>query len=103
MLLPCNWKTALDGFLEAYHPPGTHPQLFRLDKHEPHLATLREIDNRIWSPTTTYERHAHYSAVGKKKRASRPTRPRTRSMRETNGVRDERVASRWACSTSTTT
>ncbi len=23
--LPCNWKTVLDGFLEAYHVPGTHP------------------------------------------------------------------------------
>lgn len=30
--LPCNWKTALDGFLEAYHLPGTHPQFFRPNK-----------------------------------------------------------------------
>ena len=57
--VPCNWKTALDGFLESYHAIGTHPQLMRSDKHNLNLATLREIDNRIWSPTTTYERHAH--------------------------------------------
>lgn len=26
-VLPANWKAALDGFTEAYHIPGTHPQL----------------------------------------------------------------------------
>jgi phenylpropionate dioxygenase-like ring-hydroxylating dioxygenase large terminal subunit len=25
--LPCNWKTALEGFDEAYHVQTTHPQL----------------------------------------------------------------------------
>jgi phenylpropionate dioxygenase-like ring-hydroxylating dioxygenase large terminal subunit len=25
--LPCNWRVALDAFLEAYHVPSTHPQL----------------------------------------------------------------------------
>jgi phenylpropionate dioxygenase-like ring-hydroxylating dioxygenase large terminal subunit len=25
--LPCNWRVALDAFLEAYHVPTTHPQL----------------------------------------------------------------------------
>ena len=92
VLLPCNWKTALDGFLEAYHLPGTHPQLFRLDKSNTHLATLKEIDNRIWSPTTTYERHAHYSSVGKKKSSASAGSAKDPSMRETNGVRDERLA-----------
>jgi phenylpropionate dioxygenase-like ring-hydroxylating dioxygenase large terminal subunit len=28
-VMPCNWKTALDGFSESYHLPGTHPQLIR--------------------------------------------------------------------------
>jgi Rieske 2Fe-2S family protein len=71
--LPCNWKTALDGFLEAYHVAGTHPQLFRLDKANTHLATLKEIGNRTWSPTTTYERHAHYSSIGQRKNAATET------------------------------
>ena len=26
-ILPCNWKTALEGFNEAYHVAATHPQL----------------------------------------------------------------------------
>jgi Rieske 2Fe-2S family protein len=90
--LPCNWKTALDGFLEAYHVPGTHPQLFRLDKSNTHLATLKEIDNRVWSPTTTYERHAHYSSVGKKKRDASADSAKDPSVRDTDGVRDERLA-----------
>jgi phenylpropionate dioxygenase-like ring-hydroxylating dioxygenase large terminal subunit len=25
--LPCNWKVAMDPFIEAYHTAGTHPQL----------------------------------------------------------------------------
>ena len=27
VILPCNWKTALEGFNEAYHIASTHPQL----------------------------------------------------------------------------
>ena len=92
VLLPCNWKTALDGFLEAYHVPGTHPQLFRPDKSNTHLATLKEIDNRIWSPTTTYERHAHYSSAGRKRSTASAEPAKDPAMRETNGVTDERLA-----------
>jgi phenylpropionate dioxygenase-like ring-hydroxylating dioxygenase large terminal subunit len=28
--LPCNWKVALEAFIEAYHVAGTHPQLLHL-------------------------------------------------------------------------
>ena len=89
--VPCNWKTALDGFLESYHAIGTHPQLMRADKHNLNLATLREIDNRIWSPTTTYERHAHYSAVGRKKDVFRDF-VKTPEARGTDNVTDPRVS-----------
>jgi glycine betaine catabolism A len=89
--VPCNWKTALDGFLESYHAIGTHPQLMRADKHNLNLATLREIDNRIWSPTTTYERHAHYSAVGRKKDIF-PDSVKTPDARGTDNVADPRVS-----------
>lgn len=66
-ILPTNWKTALDGFLEAYHVAGTHPQLHRIDKSNTNMLSLKELENRMWAPTTAYLRHAHYSSVGKKK------------------------------------
>jgi glycine betaine catabolism A len=34
VVLPANWKTALDAFIESWHVPGTHPQLMRPDKHK---------------------------------------------------------------------
>jgi glycine betaine catabolism A len=92
VIMPCNWKTALDGFLEAYHVPGTHPQLHRLDKSNTNLATLKEIDNRTWSPTTTYERHAHYSSVGIKKSSASERAAKDPSKRGTDGVTDERLS-----------
>ena len=27
IIMPCNWKLALEAFMEAYHNPSTHPQL----------------------------------------------------------------------------
>jgi glycine betaine catabolism A len=68
-IVPCNWKTVLDGFLEAYHVPGTHPQLNRPNKANDNPATMRELDDlRAWSPTTVYERHAKYTSVGVKRK-----------------------------------
>jgi phenylpropionate dioxygenase-like ring-hydroxylating dioxygenase large terminal subunit len=92
VILPCNWKTALDGFLEAYHVAGTHPQLHRFDKSNLNMASMKELDNRVWSPTTTYERHAHYSAVGQKKRTVPEDAAKDPSMRDTEGVADERMS-----------
>jgi glycine betaine catabolism A len=95
--LPCNWKTALDGFLEAYHVAGTHPQLYRLDKANTNLATLKEMAGRTWSPTTTYERHAHYSSVGQKKAdlvdgGAGGNTVKDPNKRQSYGVTDPRVA-----------
>ena len=33
VVLPANWKTSIDAFVESWHVPGTHPQLLRPDKH----------------------------------------------------------------------
>ena len=92
VILPCNWKTALDGFLEAYHVIGTHPQLHRFDKANTNIASLMEIEERVWAPTTTYERHAHYSAVGQKKTAQQQEAAKDPTQRGTADVIDERVA-----------
>lgn len=94
-IVPCNWKTVLDGFLEAYHVPGTHPQLNRPDKAKDHPATIKELDElRAWSPTTIYERHAKYQTVGVK-RKQRPDsgngRPKDPARRPGFGGPDPRA------------
>ncbi len=43
VILPANWKTALDAFIESWHVPGTHPQLLRPDKR-PRRPTVAECD-----------------------------------------------------------
>ena len=43
VVLPANWKTALDAFIESWHVPGTHPQLLRPDKRST-PATVAECD-----------------------------------------------------------
>ncbi len=71
-IVPCNWKTVLDGFLEGYHIPGTHPQLNRSDRANDNPATMREIESiRSWSPTSVHERHAMYQSLGVKKRQTK--------------------------------
>ena len=93
IIVPCNWKTALDGFLEAYHVAGTHPQLFRRDKSNDKLLSMKELEERVWSPTTTYERHAHYSSLGQKKSATtEDNAAKDPNARHTEGVVDPREA-----------
>ena len=32
LTFPCNWKVAIEAFMEGYHVPGTHPQLTKYNK-----------------------------------------------------------------------
>lgn len=62
MVMPCNWKTGIDAFIEAYHVAGTHPQLLRFDKSNLNPVSLKELERRIWSPTQVFERHSRFSS-----------------------------------------
>jgi nitrite reductase/ring-hydroxylating ferredoxin subunit len=91
--LPCNWKTVLDGFLEAYHVPGTHPQLHRWDKSNHNLATLKEMEVRSWAPTAVYGKFARYASVGPKKvdqSSGEAGRRKDPAQRGTDGAPDPR-------------
>jgi phenylpropionate dioxygenase-like ring-hydroxylating dioxygenase large terminal subunit len=90
--VPCNWKTALDGFLEAYHVPGTHPQLLRFDRSNLHTATPKELESRSWAPSAVFGKFARYATVGRKQNAM-TTEARARkdpTARSTRGAPDQR-------------
>src|SRR4029453_15726341 len=92
VILPCNWKTVLDGFLEAYHVPGTHPQLHRADKSNHKIATPTELEDRTWAPTAVYGKFARYASVGRKKieQSGEVNRTKDPAKRSTRGVVDAR-------------
>ena len=83
--LPCNWKTVVDGFIEAYHLAGTHPQLQRDDKSNMNIVSVKELDQRGWNPTEIHGKFSKYSSLGRKRRdepsgqASRGKDPSRRS------------------------
>jgi hypothetical protein len=61
-VFPCNWKTAIDAFVEAYHVPGSHPQLARADHDNHNPVSVRELQtNGRYSPTETFYRHAKFT------------------------------------------
>ena len=33
VIFDCNWKTALEAFMEPYHVAGTHPQLLKYGQY----------------------------------------------------------------------
>ena len=62
-ILPANWKTALDAFVEGYHTPGTHPQYMRLAESSTPSARPAELPLFEYSPYTPsicYDRHSRF-------------------------------------------
>ena len=62
-ILPANWKTAIDAFIEGYHTPGTHPQYGRFaegEKPSARPASVDEFDRGAWTPTITYRNHSRF-------------------------------------------
>ena len=62
-ILPANWKTAIDAFIEGYHTPGTHPQYGRFSEGEMPSArptAVDEFEGVMWTPTITYRNHSRF-------------------------------------------
>ena len=75
-VMPCNWKVALEAFIESYHTMAVHPQLLTTSAD-----TLTEYD--------VYGRHVSrmINPVGRRQRA-----PRSRGRRRRDHARDARRA-----------
>jgi Rieske 2Fe-2S family protein len=56
--MACNWKTAVDAFIEGYHVAELHPQLQRGDRWNTRPATVEEMAQRARWPTFVHGRHA---------------------------------------------
>jgi Rieske 2Fe-2S family protein len=92
--VPTNWKTVLDGFLESYHVPGTHPQLLRYDRSNHNIATPKELESRSWGPTEVFGKFAKYSTVGRKQTAksNEQRAKKDPTARSTRGAPDMRAS-----------
>jgi len=66
VILPANWKTSLDAFIESWHVPGTHPQLTRADKRTgpPTLAESTNYGGTFNELFRLHSRHADLYRYG---------------------------------------
>ena len=66
VILPANWKTALDAFIESWHVPGTHPQLLRADKQgSPATIAEGQSYSKMCNELFRYHsRHADFARYG---------------------------------------
>ena len=61
VVVPANWKTVVDAFIEGFHTPGTHPQVLRpTEGVDPSArpAATDEFVHAPFSPTFTFRNHA---------------------------------------------
>ncbi|MDG2028803.1 MAG: aromatic ring-hydroxylating dioxygenase subunit alpha [Acidimicrobiales bacterium] len=62
-IVPSNWKTLVDAFVEGWHSTGTHPQMLRVDEGDPpsaRPATVEEFAHGAWSPSIMYRNHSRF-------------------------------------------
>jgi Rieske 2Fe-2S family protein len=66
VILPANWKTSLDAFIESWHVPGTHPQLLRPDKRPtpPTIAESEQYGSTFNELFRYHSRHADLFRYG---------------------------------------
>lgn len=61
VVVPANWKTVIDAFIEGYHTPGTHPQVLRpYEGIDPPArpAPVEEFAHAPFTPTFTFRNHS---------------------------------------------
>ena len=62
VILPANWKTSLDAFIESWHVPGTHPQLLRPDKQDS-PPTIAESENYGATFNELFRYHSRHADI----------------------------------------
>ena len=75
IILPGNWKTSLDAFIESWHVVGTHPQLLRPDRKQLTPATIAEAESngKTYNELFRYHsRHADFARYGPDGNPGRP-------------------------------
>jgi phenylpropionate dioxygenase-like ring-hydroxylating dioxygenase large terminal subunit len=88
-IMPCNWKTGIDAFIEGYHTTATHPQLLRLDKTNKNPASMKELDNRVQMPTEVFEYHSRF--FNRQRKRDGETKTTQRYERDLGAEYDERA------------
>jgi hypothetical protein len=68
--------------------PGTHPQLHRWDKSNINLISLKELEQRYWSPTAVWERHARYAIQSQRAERNESVGAPTAGIRRGNRILD---------------
>jgi phenylpropionate dioxygenase-like ring-hydroxylating dioxygenase large terminal subunit len=106
-ILPANWKTALDAFIEGYHTPGTHPQYSRFaESAAPSTRPLDVTDfaTGLRTPSMVYRNHSRFVfGVSSEGDVGRPALPSAQALannviyhvaqlRSLNTQHDERAA-----------
>jgi hypothetical protein len=70
VMVPANWKTVIDAFIEGYHTPGTHPQVLRPYEGLQPSARPAPVEEYQFAPfTPTFPLGVHHSVF---KYADRP-------------------------------
>jgi len=67
IILPANWKTSLDAFIESWHVSGTHPQLMRPDRQmsPPTIAESESYGGTFNELFRYHSRHADILRYGR--------------------------------------
>jgi phenylpropionate dioxygenase-like ring-hydroxylating dioxygenase large terminal subunit len=87
-IMPCNWKTGIDAFIEGYHTTATHPQLLRMDKTNKNPASLKELEARVQMPTEVFDTHSRF--YNRQRKRDGETKTTQRYERDLGAEYDER-------------